>query len=214
MFGSSLLGKGVKASGVDLTDDLVAYWPLDTDSDDAYASYDGTDTDITYAGGFASFNGSSSEIDTTLTLSGGTHTLSFWVDLDSTDDSKVVLDSGGIASANNGYILITSGGKLRFAISNGANILALDIETTDASLTHYAISWDNTTNADAVKIYKDGSNIINGTATGSISGAHTSVLIFGYANDTYHMAGDLSNIRVYDAVKDQTFITALYDEGS
>ena len=48
---------------IDITDGLIAYYPLATNSLDNYNNeYDGTDTNVTYDGERASFNGSTSFI--------------------------------------------------------------------------------------------------------------------------------------------------------
>ena len=44
-----------------LETDLVSYWPLDTNSNDAWGSNNGTDSNVIYSSGSADFNGASSK---------------------------------------------------------------------------------------------------------------------------------------------------------
>lgn len=113
-----------------LTDNLVAYYKLDGNSEDAVASFDGTDTNISYDASYgkigqgARFNGSSSKIvvadNASLDITGDL-TIAAWIKTSSLVANMTIVSksSGGITNvpyefrfnnSTNGYLILLRAG--------------------------------------------------------------------------------------------------------
>ncbi len=199
------------------TNGLIAHYPLTGAAEDSTGNYDGVETNMSYTdnaefGGMANFNGADSEMDTTLIFSGGIVSLSLWVQLATTANDKCILGTGGYTYSNVGFLVYTISDEIQFWITDGSDLVAqITIEATHTDLVNYQITWDNTTNIDAIKIYKNGLLLTSGTSSNILANSHSDALKFGYANSTYYMDGNLRSVRIYDVLLTQQEITDIYN---
>ena len=164
-----------------LTDNLVAYYKLDGNSNDSVGTNNGTDTAITYStangkiGQGAGFNGTTSVINFTDTLAWrptGSFSISFWFSSTSTTQSGIISNSIINTGDFSGWLvdLNFSTGKIRFVIcpSNGtptANAVLSTASTYNDGNKHFVVvTYDGTT----MSLFVD--NIAQGTNTsGAVS---------------------------------------------
>lgn len=113
-----------------LTDNLVAYYKLDGNSNDSVGSNNGTDTSITYSTGkigqCASFNGSSSKISIPTIINSSEVSSSGWIYVSNiypSNDGKV-LDIRNIGLSQQFMSRIYSG-QFQYLVGDGVNYISL-----------------------------------------------------------------------------------------
>ena len=193
----------------------TAYYKLDGDATDSHGgTYDATATNITYASGrFASsaeFNGSSSILDTTVSVPTN-WTLSLWLKRDPSGyfggTTNASVRSGVYFYSNpNGSIAVYnrdgSGGNIDTFYSSAGLV-------NQNQWHHIAMSFDSTSGTGLTTIYIDGSEI------GSVDGtpSHSTAFKFGrsgdYASDYFD--GYIDQIRIFSSALTDTNIQDLYD---
>ena len=97
MLSSEMLkvAKGIQATNVDLTTNLIAHYLLNNNADDSYGTYDGTGINgVDFHGDTANNDGTADRgIDFSGTSSISEYTLSFWIKLNSFVVSDMIIDS-------------------------------------------------------------------------------------------------------------------------
>ena len=201
------IGQIVTSVGaIDLNENLLAQYLLGDNSDDLTGSYDGTDTSMTYSGDAAQFNGTSSYISTAVMQPG---TVSIWASLvedglvrrflfhfGKSDENTFALHEGSDDS-DTLVILIDN-------IGYGTGVSAM----SNTGFHHYVLTADGNLYIDGVYVYSTGTQLTHIMNQAALIGADRDP---GTIND--FVKGEISNFRVYSDIKDQSFITALYDEG-
>ena len=193
----------------------TAYYKLDNDATDYHGgTYDATATNITYASGrfgsSAEFNGSSSILDTTVSVPTN-WTLSLWLKRDPSGyfggTTNASIQSGVYFYSNpNGSIAVYnrdgSGGNIDTFYSSAGLV-------NQNQWHHIAMSFDSTSGTGLTTIYIDGSEI------GSVDGtpSHSTAFKFGRSGDyaSEYFDGYIDQIRIFSSALTDTNIQDLYD---
>lgn len=210
-----------------ITDNILAYWKLDGNSNDSVASYNGTDTSITYSSGNgkiiqgAGFNGSTSKINLSTTAFGTNinFSVSFWIKATSFA-SRMGLFVKANGTSNAGacfWIQVSSSGanKISFGVMDSGLTGAIADATTsitDNAWNHVVCTCDGTNQ----KIY------INGTldATQACAGATINNITMdttmgwwgSYASLPY--TGAMDEVGYWDRAINSTEVSQIYNSGN
>lgn len=231
MMGGS--GGGVPP-GVNLTDGLVAHYLLNNNTDDSHGTYDGTPSGgVDFQGDMAKFDGVDDYIDCGLiaTIIPNSFTLSLWFTTPPSFGVAGVMFNGrnydyrATKYLLKGYMRVASTGVLDMLLRNNANTWSGSESTKQlavSTLYNIVYTWDETTSTQ--KVYLDGIILPNYTKVGTGDfeyvdgkfniGRHVYLDSQGpteFSNS--YFTDNISNVRVYNEVKDQTFIDVLYAEG-
>ena len=220
---------------IDLTADLVAKYPLDTDATDSVGSNDGTVSGVAFDSldgkSFATFDGSEDYISiphnpsndwsqnqtvslwmNTTTAARG-HMLGKWISTSGTDPSLFnvwVNDSAGVAN------------KATFAFRNSNDVVNTASSTTsvnDGIWHHIVIVLEGSS---TMKMYVDGT--LEDTTTGFAAGSFTSTRPIylgvqeqpwlGGVNASTYYDGKLDDVRIFNRALDSDAVAALYAAGA
>ncbi|MFW0837853.1 MAG: DUF2341 domain-containing protein [Candidatus Komeilibacteria bacterium] len=169
-----------------------------------------TDTSLCKQGGCASFDGSGDYIQTSLSQTFNSTTISFWMDWDnygtdtidfigeSEDSSKVMVHTGGGSGIN--------GIRFHFASSaSGFDTIGI----IGSGWNHYLVTYDN----GSIKIYKNG--VLENSATVTDESATISSWDIGRRSnsDGYHFNGSLDDIRIYNYALTDKQVKEVYNQG-
>lgn len=223
MFGKALLGANGTSGGgtpppVDLTQGLVAHYLLNNNGDDCYGTYDiAPSGGLDFKGDIAFFDGVDDKLLRTITPPTNI-TLSYWIKPLQSFTRELI--SYGVNFSNSTYYgIIASYSKVdgNFYFGNGTSWEAILVGSGTCGigeLKHIAITVDNINKK--IHLYENGvltaSNI---TFTGTIN-FNVGELSIGYsrwASVNDYISFEMSNVRIYNEAKNQTFIDALYAEG-
>lgn len=214
-----------------LTDNLVAYYKMDGNSNDSVGSNNGTDTSISYVTGKinqgAGFNGSSSRIviadNSSLRISGNI-TMSFWTYLTSRPTgtySFYTFITKKYNGTNQGYYfdLFCDGGP-NTVIRCGSYYNPSDYNTvsnfTDSELNVW-VNWVGIYDGTAWKLYKNG-NLISSTnqASGAISSNEEVDIGFANLNGSYarYLNGAIDEVGIWSRALSPTEVSQLYNSGA
>ena len=224
---------------VDLTPGLVAHYLLNNNSHDSHGTYDGVDTAMTYSGDVASFDGSSSNINSphqlnTVSTVDDSFTISLWYKRNGTaglgnsssgDVHPLITSALDVASLGFMFSADMDNNKIQVQLSN--NGISDRIRTTDSSSlvdlsiqdTHYLLTYDGSESSNGIKAYVDTIEYaFTWTEDGTYTGMILADLVLGAFlqnnADYYRQAnGNMSNVRLYSDAKDQAFIDELFAEG-
>lgn len=213
-----------------LTTNLVSYYKLDSNSNDAVGSNNGTDTSMTYdsADGKISnggkFNGTSSSIqlpNVTLGISTA-YTIAAWIKTSTVTTSPMIMnrDSGATPVNRNFQFLIKTNGTVEFIRFNTSNVLVTDITTTTTvndGNWHHVVAWFD--NATGSKIYIDkvssasdavltNNNDITGITPVIGAGHNGNPTILNFFN------GSIDELGLWSRGLTQTEINELYNGGT
>ena len=195
----------------------VALYQLNGDATDVSGNYDGTASNVTYgAGQFGQagvFNGSSSYINTNLSLSfNSAKTISIWFKVDSLQNS--VLFEAGPNTPYWGYSLVTvNDGRFYFIINNSNHSGFIGDYTTGATYTTGV--WHNvvsTMDGNTQKTY------LNGSEIGSLSYSTTSesypIYLAGGSPSGFSplLNGSIDQVRIFNRALRPYEVEALYTE--
>ena len=132
-----------------LETDLESYWPLDTNSNDAWGSNNGTDSNMSYSSGAADFNGSSSLITVSHSAAWITtgFTLMAWVNPSGLVGTQRFLGKGRSSFQNwVSLSLVTSSLQaLTWGASAGPGGDVSGGTISSSTWQHVAMTWDGTT---------------------------------------------------------------------
>lgn len=215
------------------TGNIVAYYPLDSDSTDAVGTYDGTDTSVNYVNsitnGCANFTSStSSKIqvadDDSLSFGNGTtdsaFSWSFWAMWSITPATTVFINKKSTSTGNDAeYQIAWNGTALEFycfdnTATNRINILCTQSFSV-STWYHITATYDGSGSNTGMEIYVDG-NLITPTRTGLGTYVamenETSPLIFGKnANSTTRsFNGYMDEIALFDKELSLTEVNELF----
>lgn len=228
-----LMGANYVAPSIDLTDGLIAHYPLNNDStiNDWTTNYDGTEEgtlvfdDVSYVtdGGVTNdlqVNSLAPIIDTFTEIS-----LSVWTSFNSTASSQTIFSFNDGTLVNTLILTydtsptphrLTVRGRLdgTYYIDGGFNF-----DPTLGQKYHIAVTSDS----NGMKIFLDGVEqtlvFLYGDSTTPILQDYPSLLntsyigCLNYGTDLYSHNGTISNLRIYNKVLQQNEITELYNEG-
>lgn len=208
-----------------LTDNLLAYWKLDGNSNDSISSNNGSDTNITYSAGNgkinqgAGFNGTNSEIICNDPIGAiSAFSLALWFNASAIDGTNwTVISSGntsdedwslGWSSSRPYFLLQDSNSTSHWVISNTA--------PSTGSWYHIGLSWSS---GNIMKVYLNGSlennfNSSNPTWTGTLKNSFsTSALRIGRLRTGYYK-GALDEIGIWNRELSSTEFASLYNSGN
>lgn len=204
-----------------LITNLQAYYKMESNSNDSTANANnGTDSNISYTTGkilqAASFNGTSSKIDTgttNLPSSGGDRTINAWIKTNSVTGTHAIF-CYGTATTGNGFQLNLNGAKLQVGKFGGN---ATDSNTSLSTATWYMVTV--TFSGSTVTYYlngsSDGSQTLSSVST-TIGTARIgkSIINWDSADGTYVWDGLIDELGVWDRALSGAEITSLYGGGA
>ena len=206
----------------------VALYSLDYDASDAGGNYDGTATDVTFGvdgqiNWGASFNGTSSVIDTNNVFSNNVSkiTYSTWVYFDNLNTQNFIMfpDSG---ATGNGFGFFDYGnGNIYFQSDNATNSNRGYISNSGLYSTnewvHFALVFDGTATGDSnrLKAYVNG-NLLSLTFSGTIPSTTQSssynLLLGSRKNSSLALSGKMDQVRIFNKALSFSEVSTLYGE--
>ncbi len=207
-----------------LTDNLISYYPLHTNSNDSAGANNGSDTDVSYDGSEATFNGSTSFVNlgspSNLNLgSNNAFSLIGWV------YQTVALNGCGYVSEMYTPSAQTVMYEIGSGMANPSNKLQVGFydgnwhyaqDSVDMTLNAWVFvvgTWDGTT----LILYKNGVQV--GTSTPGVptpSGFYDGAVI-GKRHDTFgqpFFQGNLKEVGIWSRGLSQSEVTTLYNNGT
>ena len=200
----------------------VALYSLDYDASDAGGNYDGTATDVTFGvdgqiNWGASFNGSSSYIDTNLQMpSTTTFTFSCWFYKNDSANYHLIGDFNSTATLSSGRfrVQLTSTDDISVGVGNGTN-MDFSVFTPTVSLNqiwrHIAVTVDGT----SVKAYIDGSQVgTTDTVQYSLASGVNDFAIGAYntSSGKQNFNGTIDQVRIFKKAISSNEVDTLYEE--
>ena len=213
-----------------LTDNLIAYYKLDGNSNDSVGSNNGTDTNITYSTDYgkinqgARFQSNSSKIElvtaSTLGLGGTSLSFSCWCRVETPSSSAGYILGFQSSSSYTFFewagFRVQTDGKLRFTFyttsgsfkeytsPNNPNIM------NDGKKHHIVFNYDGA----SVKVYIDNSLFWTQNITGTISFNSTEPLRIGVGHPAAFYNGGIDEVGIWNKALSSTEITELYNSGN
>ena len=198
----------------------VALYSLDYDASDESGNYDGTPTDLTFGvdgeiNWGASFNGSSSYIQTTLSQNSDDIAVSFWLWADSVGSTRPIM----MINNRNGVIVpyAYSTGSNSASGGSGQNPL-INLTTLTTGWNHIVINMTNWassyTNA-AFGGYIDIEVFANGSSIGTFQNqpyGQSDGMRLGRSNGSYYFDGKIDQVRIFDKALSSSEVSTLYEE--
>lgn len=192
---------------------LVGHWPLQSHSQDALRTFNGTDTSVTYDGESAAYNGSSSKIQVANSLfspfrQSAEITYSFWAKFNSGSGGTVHMGTATSGGQGSGGISITQAGTLTFAWTptNPAadRTWIATIPTVDTGWHHYAFTISFSGGSTGIW-YVDGvaqatsrsASVTDGTPTTSYNTTNGDCIGARYVNSFSYGNANLAEVLVY-----------------
>ena len=204
-----------------LTDSLVSYYKLDSNSSDSVGSNNGTDTAISYAnagiiGNDATLNGTSSRITSGTTgfpTGSSAGTISLWVKVAAQPStSQMYLYMYGAFSNNACRILYygDSGGTKSIGFAGYNADISYNTTLTTGSWFHIVGVYDGTNSS----LYLNGTLVVGPTAK-TFNTSSGSTAIFGSTpTPTSYLNGYLDEVGIWSRALTSTEITTLYNAGA
>ena len=204
---------------VDYPTTNVAYYKLDNDATDEVGSYDGTENNISYTfgrfGQAAIFNGSSSYVQTSLSLANtaGVST-SFWFQADTVGSTNIAL----YFNNNGGRIDININGTGSNSATVSSNVISVNSTTAIIGWNHLAIvytGWASSYTPAAFGGAISAAVYLNGSLIGTVSPTpygQTDGLRIGRSGGSYYFDGKIDQVRIFSSALDSTQVTQLYEE--
>jgi len=132
-------------------------------------------------------------------------------DFDRTDEFSIAFwikqSAGGVPIAKNagsssaGYQVILSGSTFIFRISDSArNTFDISTSYTSGVFEHFVLTYDGSSDRSGMKIYKNGSLVVTGTAS-AISNTILNNDVFGIgarSNGANKLTGQMDDVRIFD----------------
>ncbi len=215
-----------------LTTNLVSYYKLDGNSNDAVSTNNGTDTDITYSASYgkinqgALFNGSTSKITVpNLGIGGSTaRSVSFWVKRGASTTIRTLYYNGGSTAVDLDHFIIhcsgNSTGDIYVGFGNDDYYTVGGVIDNTAFYNVTVIFDGGTPSTSTVHVYvNDVSESLTkvGGATG-VAATTDANYSFGYdildTGNTRHFDGDMDEIGVWSRALTSTEVAQLYNGGA
>lgn len=211
-----------------LTNNLVAYYKLDGNSNDSVGSNNGTDTSITYSTGKISnaafFNATTDKI-----ICGDTpfdfertqaFSISLWIKINSTSVNRFPITKQEASGNYRGFSLWhTTTNVLNFAlVSTGTNKCEIQSPTiTDTTnWMHVVVTYDGSSSTNGMAIWVNNSEQSKGVVSNNLT---TSILNdvqleIGNRNAAFNFDGGIDEIGVWSRNINSTEISQLYNGGN
>ena len=186
---------------------------------DTCGSYNGTANNITYPNGVfnkaASFNGSSSYIDTNYTYPAvSTISISVWFNVTTSSPRWTMFgdyDAAGADVSSRFSLTIDSSNNFEVNTANGSSS---DVWATISASSYFDSAWHHlviTADGTALKLYVDGTLLGSDTSTVAIGTAGAQSLTIGRAGDYNgnYMNGRLDQFRIFTSTLTQSQVTEL-----
>lgn len=209
------------------TDNMLAYYPLSTNSNEYLgltSGINGVDTDITYSNSAANFNNSTSIItvpDNSIFSFNGTSsdkpfTISTKVKFTDTSSGMFVSKYSDVGT-NREFLFGYFSGNLQLALyTDAANFISVFYAWTPVVGTEYniVVTYSGNRSSSGIKLYVDGVAVTTtsnngGTYTGMPNG--TAPLVFGKTGWTnaHQLGGSMKSVRIYGEAKSATGVAAI-----
>ena len=201
---------------VDYPTTNLAYYKLDNSATDETGSYDGTETDISYTfgrfGQAASFNGSSSYIDTSVSvLPADNYTVSMWVLHNSLKNSCALYTQYRGSVAGRHIVNSNANGTIQINTSSTNSLASITATPfTTGIWQHLVVTKSSST---GYTVYIDGSSIGTWSNTDNIITDESTQ--FGGDTDwagDHWLDGKIDQVRIFSSALDSTQVTQLYEE--
>ena len=199
----------------------LALYKFEDNATNSEDSVTASASNVTYATGYidkaAVFNNSSSEIvaPNSLLPSSGGFAISWWQKTTQADNTySYTMDNSG-GSAQNGIYIITHRTDVGFIVGfKNGSIFQPSIPYSSAERTqwtHFCVSWDGTTSANAFKIYKN--NVPTSFTSSVTNGGGSYPFKIGRSHvGTNWFGGSIDQVRIFDRALDTGEVTQLYNE--
>jgi hypothetical protein len=201
-----------------LTDNILSYWKLDSNSSDSAASNNGTDASISYANAgiisnCATFNGTSSSIDLNTSAAfniTGDKTFSFWINTTVKTGTPVIIGKFN-GSGNNWYFAVNASWQIIFNTNWWIDLLATwatDITTLWRCHVVWVVSWSSK------QIYLNWST--NGSSASFSSCSPSGNMFFGkfWSLTSNYYNGKLDEVGIWNRALSWAEISSLYNSWS
>lgn len=208
-----------------LTDNLVSYWKLDSNSNDSLGVSNGTDTAITYStpskiGNAAQFNGTTSRVNlgTGNACTAGL-TISMWVQTSAITGQLLFSKTNGVSAATDSYYVYyyNAGGsnmKIQGFVGSGTADYYTDSTIVSlASMSHVVFTDDKTTSS----IYINGAlnTSLAHTALASLNGAASRTWIGAFGSTpSLFMNGSIDEVGLWNRAITLSEVGQLYNGGA
>jgi hypothetical protein len=202
--------------------DLVAYYKLDNDATDETGTYNGTETSITYDGGrygaSASFNGSSSYVNTNNSNNYSTFSVSMWVNLSANKTYQTFYcQDSALSSLAAFYIGVSNdvGRRLSITIVDGSSTRYFAdsgiLPTTDGSIWYHIVAAISSTNA---KIYVNGSLEGQVSYSSRVSATGNAIIGAGFFSHSVvdFVSGKIDQVRIFSKELSSTEVSTIYED--
>jgi hypothetical protein len=205
------------ADTLDIFEDssCVALYGLNYDGSDASGNYDGTPTDVTFnAPGYidyaASFNGTSSKVNTGYIQNGQVFSCSFW-GKDFSAYGSILRDTPSGGGTNTRIDISAGGASIPYAVfyGSGSAVYLGTTGSTPVGWHHYVITADGST----AKLYMDGVEEASISYT-PVSG-NNSTPVHMMSNGAFSAgfgSGKLDQVRIFNKALSSSEVTTLYGE--
>jgi hypothetical protein len=176
-------------------------------------------------GGGYTFDGTNDYIQASDSASldiGGPLTISAWARFDASNSVRALVSKNNDASAR-AYNAYFEGGVFYFQITSGGSgsshySIGSGVSVSSAQWTHYVVTWDGTLNSHA-QMYVNGTPISVSTLGASMSGTNIynssePVRVGSKSNGSWHFAGAIDEVYIYNRALNLGEIAALYAGGA
>ena len=207
---------------VNLDENLVAHYLLNNNADDSHGAFDGTPTNVDFQGDVGVFDETAYiNCGDVLDLGTDDRTYSMWF---KSNHTNVLIAKSKLATLDyRVWLQINTNSNFEFNMvgtSGNTKTLISNTVFSPNTLYHIVCTVNRTGN---VEVHIDTVKDINTTDISTLNGQNfntsTDFVLGGYndangdASSISGLNGMLSNIRIYNDVKDQTFIDELFTEG-
>lgn len=212
-----------------LTDNLVSYWKLDSNSNDSVTTNNGTDTDISYAtagklGNSATFNGSSSEIllPSGVSVKGLTAaSLSMWFnktsDPSAGQEKRLYYESTDATGFSRWSVRLNDAGTISIIArdnSSGNGFLATSAALSNGVWYHLCATYDSV--SDNLILYINGVAVATNTTS---KGAFTNTdaadqITIGNVNNLDYFTGYIDEVGIWSRALTADEVSQLYNSGN
>ena len=216
-----------------LLTNLVSYWKMDDNSNDAVSSNNGSDTSMSYSATgaiinhAAQFNGSAKITvahNSSLNLESIDSSISFWIRPTSVSGTQYIMWKGLYTALNSQWYVRLTSGKIQSAFSYNIDS-AYDYYPCNTTLsvnTLYHIVITHNASTRVMKIYINGTEdgVTTLTSGGAPTTANTSALLFGVQNptglsDENFYSGSLDEAGIWtQRILSQSEVSQLYNGGA
>ena len=199
---------------IDITDGLIAYYPLATNSlDNYYNEFDGTDTGITYDGQSAEFADTTDiiSIDASLAFGDGDFTFACWVKINPDTKTQRFFAKGSASEYIFFNILDTN--FLQFGCHDGAtgySHVTTTVSIIDDVWTH--VSFKREGSLFSVSLDMGEPETDTDTTTHQNNDVTENMYLGNSTSNAFYLNGFMANVRFYNKVLSAEQINVIYDE--